>query len=398
MLSVAEAQSSVLNGVVVLATEQVVLEHAAGRVLASDLAALVTNPPSDVSAMDGYAVRAWDTRASNSRLRVTGTSAAGSGFGGIVEPGCAVRIFTGAPMPGGSDAVVIQENVTREGDAIVLHADGQVAAGRHVRRAGLDFRAGDVLLARGRRLGARELSLAASMNHAAVPCVRRPRVAVLATGDELVPPGTQPGPDQIVSSTPAGLAADIARWGGEPILLGIARDTVEDIRAKLADAASFDILVTIGGASVGDYDLVQKALSPELALQFWKIAMRPGKPLIHGTFRGARLLGLPGNPVSAFVCAQLFLKPLIFALTGATEPAWTFVEARLASDVGANDTRQEYARAQLERSADGTFVVRPLPVQDSSMLRFLATADGLMVRPPHDPARKAGDEVTVLTL
>jgi molybdopterin molybdotransferase len=301
-------------------------------------------------------------------------------------------------MPAGSDAVVIQENVTREGDVIALQADAQVVAGRHVRRAGLDFRAGDVLLSRGRRLGARELALAAAMNHAAVSCVRRPRVAVLATGDELVPPGTVPGPDQIVSSTPAGLAADIVRWGGEPILLGIARDTVDDIRAKLADAASFDILVTIGGASVGDYDLVQKALSPELALQFWKIAMRPGKPLIHGTFRGARLLGLPGNPVSAFVCAQLFLKPLIFALTGATEAAWTFVEARLGSDVSANDTRQEYSRAQLERCADGTLVARPLPVQDSSMLRFLATADGLIVRPPHDPARKAGDPVTVLTL
>ena len=398
MLSVAEAQSNVLDGVVALAAESITLEHAAGRILAADLAAKVTNPPSNVSAMDGYAVRAEDTRASNNRLRVTGTSAAGAGFGGRVEAGCAVRIFTGAPMPAGSDAVVIQENVTREGDVIALQADAQVVAGRHVRRAGLDFRAGDVLLSRGRRLGARELALAAAMNHAAVSCVRRPRVAVLATGDELVPPGTVPGPDQIVSSTPAGLAADIVRWGGEPILLGIARDTVDDIRAKLADAASFDILVTIGGASVGDYDLVQKALSPELALQFWKIAMRPGKPLIHGTFRGARLLGLPGNPVSAFVCAQLFLKPLIFALTGATEAAWTFVEARLGSDVSANDTRQEYSRAQLERCADGTLVARPLPVQDSSMLRFLATADGLIVRPPHDPARKAGDPVTVLTL
>jgi len=398
MLSVAEAQSNVLSGVVVLPAELVPLEHAAGRVLCADAVAKVTNPPSDVSAMDGYAVRATDTQTANATLRVTGTSAAGAGFAGRVEPGCAVRIFTGARMPEGSDAVVIQENVSRDGDSISLHADGHVAAGRHVRRAGLDFRAGDVLLRRGRRLGARELSLAAAMNHAALPCVRRPRVAILATGDELVPPGTQPGPDQIVSSTPAGLAADIVRWGGQPVLLGIARDTVEDIRAKLADAESVDILVTIGGASVGDYDLVQKALAPELALQFWKIAMRPGKPLIHGTFRGARLLGLPGNPVSAFVCAQLFLKPLIFGLIGATEPAWMFVEALLASDVGANDTRQEYARAQLERSIDGTFVVRPLPVQDSSMLRLLATADGFIVRPPHDSARKAGDPVTVLTL
>jgi molybdopterin molybdotransferase len=348
--------------------------------------------------MDGYAVRATDTKAANARLRLTGTSAAGAGFGGRVEPGCAVRIFTGAPMPNGSDAVVIQENVTRATDAIVLAADGAVVAGRHVRRAGLDFRAGDVLLSCGQRLGARELALAAAMNFADVPCARRPRVGILATGDELVAPGTQPGPDQIVSSTPYGLAADITRWGGEPILLGIARDTVDDIRAKLAEAATFDIVVTIGGASVGDFDLVQKALSPELALQFWKIAMRPGKPLIHGTYFGARLLGLPGNPVSAFVCAQLFLKPLIFGLIGATEPVWTFVEARLASDLGINDTRQEYARARLERSADGSWVVRPLPVQDSSMLRFLATADGLVVRPPHDPARTVGDLVSVLTL
>lgn len=398
MLSVADAQTNVLKDVVVLPAEDVPLASAARRILATDLAARVTSPPADVSAMDGYAVRAGDTQVAGTRLSVIGMSAAGAGFGGRITAGQSVRIFTGAPLPEGADAIVIQENVQRDGDVIVLNADARAAAGRHVRKQGLDFRSGDVLLKRGRRLLGRELALAAAMNHGVVPCARRPRVAILATGDELVPPGTPPGPDQIVSSTPAGLAADIEAWGGEAVLLGIARDTIDDIRARLRQSAQWDVLVTIGGASVGDYDLVQQALAPELNLQFWKIAMRPGKPLIHGTYRGARLLGLPGNPVSAFVCSHLFLKPLILALTGATEEPWTFLEARLASDLGANDTRQEYSRAELRREANGQWVVRALPVQDSSMLRFLASADGLIVRPPHDPARKSGELVQVLTL
>ena len=397
MLSVAEAQTRVLEGVAPLASESVALERAAGRVLSTDLTANVTNPPCDVSAMDGYAVRSSDTNAPGATLRVVGVSSAGDGFGGHVDPGCAVRIFTGAPVPPGADGVLIQENTARSGDFITLLPDAAILPGRHVRPAGLDFKRGQRLLFQGTRLASRHTALAAAMNHASLPCVRRPRVAILATGNELVPPGGQPAVHQILSSTPYGLMHDIENWGGEAVHLGIALDTVDDIRAKIHEASACDVLITIGGASVGDYDLVQKALAPELDLNFWKIAMRPGKPLIFGTYRGARLLGLPGNPVSAFVCAHLFLKPLVYALSGATDEVWSFARATLDAGMPENDSRQEYSRTRLLRHADGRIIAQPLPVQDSSMLSFLSNADGLIVRPPHDPALTAGQSVTVLT-
>lgn len=394
MLSVAEAQARILAGFRPLAAEQVLLDQAFGRVLAADVAARVTNPPCDVSAMDGYAVRF----AQRDTFSVIGESAAGGGFAGAVDGDNAVRIFTGAPVPAGADSIIIQENVQRNGSRITLLPGCSVQPGKHIRKAGLDFGKGDVLLQAGARLRARDLALAAAMNVPSLPCIRQPRIAILATGDELVLPGDQPGAHQIVSSSPFGLAADIGAWGGTAIQLGIARDTLDDIRGKLGDVSGFDAIITIGGASVGDYDLIQTALSPELSVDFWKIAMRPGKPLIFGTFRGVPLLGLPGNPVSAFVCSQLFLKPGIFALTGAREAAHHILSATLAEPMGANDGRQDYCRATLSVAEDGRLTAKPLPVQDSGMLRFLSSAQALIIRPPHAPAMASGASVSVLRL
>ena len=394
MIPVAEAQARVLQGIVRLETESVLLDACHGRVLAEPLAARVTHPPADVSAMDGYAVR----HANRQRFRVIGESAAGAGFHLPCGEGEAVRIFTGAPVPELADCIILQEHVTRVGNEILLKPDVASQPGKHIRRAGHDFRAGEVLLPAGTRLTARDVALAAAMNHAVLHCVRRPRIALLATGDELVSPGSVPGPDQIVSSSPAGLGAEIAAWGGTVVQLGIAADRAEDIRGRLQGADAPDLYVTIGGASVGEHDLVQAALAPELKVDFWKIAMRPGKPLISGTYRGVPLLGLPGNPVSAFVCALLFIKPVIHQFTGAAEEPLRMVVAELGADMGPNDMRQDYCRARVEMFEDGRLRATPLPVQDSGMLRFLAASQGLIVRPPHDRARVPGEFVNVLPL
>jgi molybdopterin molybdotransferase len=394
MLSVAEAQARVLAGLTPLPPEDVPLAQASGRVLAADVQARLTNPPCDVSAMDGYAVR----HSARDSFAVVGEAQAGGSFGGTVGEGDAVRIFTGAPVPSGADSIIIQENVERRGDQIRLLEGNVIQPGKHIRRAGLDFSRGDILLKAGRRLRARDIALAAAMNCATLSCARRPRIAILATGDELVLPGGAPGPNQIISSSPSGLAAEIESWGGIAVPLGIARDTIEDIRARLSDASTFDVVITIGGASVGDYDLVQSALAPELSVDFWKIAMRPGKPLVSGKFRGVTFLGLPGNPVSAFVCSLLFLKPLIMRLTGCLEAPHQLVPATLTQPMAANDVRQDYCRATLAQDEDGWLMATPLPIQDSGMLRFLAAAGGLIVRPPHDPARAAGSTVRVLRL
>lgn len=396
MLSVAEAQAKVLDGLKRLGPEQVSLAAATGRVLANDVAANRTQPPFDVSAMDGYAVRAQDVATLPMTLKIVGTVAAGSMFDRSLAKGEAVRIFTGAPVPKGASTIVIQENTKADGDTVHV-MDGAAPAGRHIRRAGLDFKKGDKLLKAGRVLTARDVSLAAAMNHAALPCVRQPRVAILATGDELVPPGGEPGPAQIIASSSAGLGANALAWGATIRDLGIARDRIDDIRFKAAASDGADVFVTLGGASVGDHDLVQKALAPELKVSFWKIAMRPGKPLIFGKYRSIPFLGLPGNPVSAFVCAQLFLKPMIAKLLGRADLPPT-LNARLAGTLAANDERQDYVRCRLRAESDGTLSAEPFPVQDSSMLRLLAHADGLIVRPAGDPARGQGDTVTVLRL
>ena len=394
LLPVDEAIARLLDGVRPTGSETVALADAAGRVLAADLAARRTQPPFAASAMDGYAVRASDSDA-GARLKIIGTSRAGGRFGGAVGPGQAVRIFTGAPVPDGADAILIQENADRVDDEI--RVDEPPRAGSFIRPAGLDFKEGDVLLNAGRKLDPRALALAGAMGHAALPVRRRPSVAILATGDELVSPGEQPGPDQIIASNSVGIAALVRASGGEPSDLGIAADRIEAIGARVERAADADVLVVIGGASVGEHDLVQAALSAKgMALDFWRIAMRPGKPLMVGTLGRTRVLGLPGNPVSALICGHVFLRPLIRTMLGLAAPEET-VTAALGSPMPANDGRQDYVRARLQ-AAEGRRVVTPFPLQDSSMLATLAAADALIIRPVLAPPAAAGTPVPVLLL
>ncbi len=404
LMPVAEALSRVLAAAEPLPGEATPLADAHGRVLASDLAALRTQPPAAVSAMDGYAVRAADVAKVPARLKLVGEVAAGHPFDGTVGPGEAARIFTGGVLPPGTDTIAIQENATREtsaqgGDNVVVTESS--VKGKHVRVEGLDFKRGAVLLARGRRLSDRDLALAAAMNHPTVPVHRAPKVAVLATGDELVMPGQTPGFGEIVYSNGYATMALARREGCETIDLGIVPDRLGETAAAVRRAHDLgaDILVTSGGASVGDYDLVQKALAAEgLALSFWKVALRPGRPMMHGRLGAMHVLGLPGNPVSAYVCAVLFLVPLIRRLAGRTEVEPAPATARLGCDLPPNDERADYLRATLAPGPDGVPVATPARVQDSSMLVPLAQADCLLVREPHAPAAKAGDRCSIIRL
>jgi len=396
LLTVAEALARVTHGLQPLEAERVALDAASGRVLAEDLAARLTQPPFDASAMDGYAVRAADVAGLPATLRLIGASAAGAGFRGRVGPGEAVRIFTGAPVPQGADTIVIQENA-EEAQGVVTVKEAE--PGRHIRPRGQDFKEDEVLLAAGTRLGPRELMLAAAMNHVELPVRRRPKVAILATGDEVVPPGAELGRDQIVSSVPYGLAALIASVGGEAMSLGIANDEPESLVTLARSGSAADILVTIGGASVGERDLVASALaSAGLELDFWKIAMRPGKPLLYGRLGSQRMLGLPGNPVSALVCAQVFLVPMLELMLGLAASARPRPEAVLGEALQANGEREHYMGAVSEWRADGMRVVRPLPSQDSSLVAGLARADCLIVRAPDAPALAGGERVRILPL
>lgn len=396
MLSVAEALARVTRGLMPLEAERVALNLAKDRVLAEDLVAGLTQPPFDASAMDGYAVRAADVAVVPATLRLIGASLAGAGFGGRVERGEAVRIFTGAPVPAGADTVVIQEDADEASGVVTVK---EAAARRHVRPRGQDFKEGEVLLAQGTRLGPRELMLAAAMNQADVPVRRKPKVAILATGDEVVPPGSKLEADQIVSSVPYGLAALIERHGGEAMSLGIAKDEPESLVTLARAGSAADILLTIGGASVGDRDLVASALGSEgLELDFWKIAMRPGKPLLHGRLGGQRVLGLPGNPVSAFVGALVFLVPMLERMLGLVQAAKPRPEGVLGAALEANGEREHYMGAVSEWREDGTRVVRALPSQDSSLVAGLAHADCLIVRAPHAPALPRGARVGILPL
>ncbi len=380
--------------------ETVPIAQAAGRTLAADLAALRTQPPFPASAMDGYAIRSADIAATPARLRLVGTSAAGRGFSGSVGPGEAVRILTGAPVPQGADTILIQENAERDGDVVI--AKEAVAAGRHIRASGLDFREGETLLRAGETLDPRRLALAAAGGHAAVSLRRRPRVAILATGDELVAPGEPAAWDQIVASNGLALAALAREAGAEPIDLGIAGDSLEALGAAIARAreAGAALLVTLGGASVGDHDLVQSALDGQgLELGFWRVALRPGKPLMHGRLGDMLVIGLPGNPVSAIVCGLLFVVPAIRALLGdlrAGEPRGE--PAILGRDLPSNDGREDYMRARIETSEDGLPVAHPEVRQDSSMLSVLGQAEALLVRAPHAPAARAGDPCRIIRL
>jgi len=395
MISVEEARRRLLEPLLPLGAEQVALSEALGRVLAEDVAARRTQPPWDVSAMDGYAVRAADVAHVPARLKVVGAAPAGQAYAGTVGRGQAVRIFTGAPMPQGADAVVIQEDTLRQGDTVEIREGA--AAGTYVRPAGLDFREGEVRLKRGERLDPRRIGLAAAMNRPWLKVHRRPRIAILPTGDEVVMPGDPVGPHQIVSSNGLALGAFVTAAGGIPVQLPIAPDKADALQ-HLADAAvGADFLVTTGGASVGDHDLVRDALGATgLALDFWKIAMRPGKPLMVGRYRETPMLGLPGNPVSSLVCALLFLKPAIERLTGLAERDTAPLKARLGVPLAANDRRQDYLRARLARGADGMLEARPFEQQDSSMMALLVQAGCLVVRPPLAPPARAGDSVEIL--
>tara|TARA_R110002012_G_scaffold77840_4_gene198437 strand:+ start:110643 stop:111842 length:1200 start_codon:yes stop_codon:yes gene_type:complete len=398
-MPVDEALGRILEGAAP-ATEPEVLPLAAsyGRVLARDILALRTQPPFPASAMDGYAVRTEEASV-GARLTLQGEAAAGHAFDGPLAPGSAIRIFTGAPVPEGADAILIQENTEKLDDGRVL-VNAQPQAGLYIRHAGVDFTEGKTGLTKGRLLDPGAITFAAAMSHAELPVVRKPRVAILATGDELRLPGQSLGPGQIIASNTFGVAALAKAAGAEVIDLGIAIDRMEALDEALdtAIAHEADVLVTIGGASVGDHDLVQKALTGRgMALDFWKIAMRPGKPLMSGKLGGMRVLGLPGNPASSLVCAHLFLEPLITRLGGLPDPD-RIKTARLSTDVPENDLRQDYLRSDLETDADGQLIATPSARQDSSLMKVFADARCLIIRPPYAPPAKAGSTCEVMVL
>lgn len=399
LMPVADALAAVLSGADALPEEMTALDLAYKRVLARDLVALRTQPPQAMSAMDGYAVRAADATHAGARLKVTGEITAGRPFNHVVGPGEAVRIFTGGVIPEGADAVIIQEDTIVDGDRIDITE--AAVSGRHIRRAGVDFREGDVLLRCGKELSDRDLSLAASMNYPLVPVRRRPKVALLATGDELVMPGQTPGPGQIVYSNGYALRALARAEGAEVFDLGIAADTLEATTSGIRRARDLgaDVLITTGGASVGDHDLVKKAFDAEaVAMAFWRIAMRPGKPLMHGRLGAMRVIGLPGNPVSSYVCAYLFLVPLIRKLCGRLTVHHTIESALLGRAIAANDQREDYLRARLTTRGDGALIATPVDQQDSSLLGNLAAAQALLIRPPLAPAADAGASCNILRL
>jgi molybdopterin molybdotransferase len=396
-LSVEQALAAILANTAPLDVEDVPLAQAFGRTLARDLQAKRTQPPKALSAMDGYALRAAEA---GQTLRVIGESSAGHGFDGACGPGEAVRIFTGAPIPEGADTVLIQEDARRDGDLVT--ATAPVKPGQNVRAQGIDFREGEAILKAGRVLTPADVAFAASADHALLPVARRPRVAVLATGDELVAPGAQRGPDQIVASNSYAVLGLIAASGGEALDLGISSDNLDEIEASISSAREkqADILVTIGGASVGDRDLVRGALAREgMELNFWKVNMKPGKPLIHGHIGDMRVIGLPGNPVSAVVCGELFLKPLIRALQGDPDAAADGAEPALAgAALKPGGARREYMRASLSFDKEGRTIVTPQADQDSSLNSVLSRSQALILREEKAPAVAQGEAVRILRL
>ena len=396
LLPVDEARTRILSALVPTAAETVALSEAAGRVLARGVTARLTQPPADVSAMDGYAVRAGDA-AVGATLAVIGAAPAGRPFGGTVGAGEAVRIFTGGFVPAGADAILLQEDATASGSTVRVHET--VKAGRHIRRRGLDFSAGSEVLPAGRKLTARDIGLAAASNNPWLAVHRKPRIGILATGDEIALPGDPIPPGGIVSSNAHALAALVRGSGGDPVVLPIAPDDTSAIAEVAATAHAFDMLVTTGGASVGEHDLIQQALGGEgFALGFWKIAMRPGKPLIWGRLGRTPVLGLPGNPVSALVCGVVFLIPAIATLSGLPGAPPPTRRVVTAVPLAENDRRADHLRATVAFDDAGRMVATPSGVQDSSMLATLARADALVLRAPFAPALAAGAEVEAILL
>ncbi|SFS12658.1 molybdopterin molybdotransferase MoeA [Yoonia litorea] len=390
MITVADALAELFSLVTPCDSEIVPLRLAAGRVLAQPVSAKRTQPPFDASAMDGYALARTDVRAGVT-LSVIGEAAAGHGFRGDVATGECVRIFTGAPLPKGTDHVIVQENVTRDGDKITL--DNSPNDSSHVRAAGGDFKEGATLSAP-RQLRPSDIALLAAMNIAEVPVVRKPVVAIIATGDELVQPGENPGPDQIIASNSYGLAAMVDAHGATARLLPIARDNAASLELTFDLAASADLIVTIGGASVGDHDIVaQVAEAKGLQRAFYKVAMRPGKPLMGGRIGTSAMLGLPGNPVSAMVCGHVFLLPMLRKMLGLGEAPALQETAILSHDLAENGPREHYMRGRV--TDDGLQVFSR---QDSALLSVLSEANCLAIRPPHDHARRAGDTLEIIKL
>ncbi|WP_321391452.1 gephyrin-like molybdotransferase Glp [Emcibacter sp.] len=398
LLPVQDALDRICSALAPVESEQVSLHSALGRTTAEDLSAKLTQPPFDASAMDGYAVLAEDIEDCPVELNLIGEAPAGGAFDEVVGAGEAVRIFTGGPLPRGADTVVIQENVEKlpENRIRIVETASQ---GRNIRKMGNDFSAGDVLVEKGLRLGSRHLGLLAAANAAEVSVTRKPRVALLATGDELVRVGEKVGPNQIVSSNSLLIGKLIEEQGGEVIDLGIARDNEESLRVMANKVQDVDLLVTIGGASVGDHDLVQKVLGEEgLKVDFWKIAMRPGKPLIFGQFRNIPMLGLPGNPASAYVCAMVFLLPALHILMGRRMVGADQQVARLKNHLPANGDRQHYMRARAEFDNQGLLTVETASSQDSAKLSTLSGANCLVIRHPNAPEIDLGDMVPILVM
>ena len=396
MISVEEARGRILDALSPTPAEVVALADAWNRITAAGVTARLTQPPADVSAMDGYALRAADG-ALDASLLVIGAAPAGHPFDGAISPGEAVRLFTGSVVPPGADAILLQEDATRDGDRVRVNE--AVRAGRHIRRKGQDFAAGDLVIPAGRRLTARDVGLAAAANYPWMSVHRRPRVAILATGDEIAMPGEPIPQGGIVSSNSHALAALVRAAGAEPMILPVARDEHAAISAVADSILGMDMLVTTGGASVGDHDLVMAALKARgMTLDFWQIAMRPGKPLLFGQLGATPVLGLPGNPVSAIVCAILFLLPALARLSGLPAAPPPVSAAILGAPVKQNDRRADHMRATVSTDPAGRVVATPFPEQDSAMLRRLALADALVLRAPHAPALPAGAEVGIIRL
>mgnify|MGYP001302365404 FL=1 len=394
MIEVSEALQRIVESLSLIGTETVSLTEACGRVSAAPVTARLSNPPADVSSMDGYAVRAADTQA-GAKLRVLGDIPAGHPTDKAVEPGTCLRIFTGSFVPLGADAILIQENTIRDGDVVTVTEP--VAAGRFIRSKGLDFSEGQVVVPAGERLSARDIGVAAAANCPWLTVRRRPRVAILSTGDEIVMPGDTVPPGAIIGSAAFMLAALLRRAGAEPVILPVAKDTVASLTESAGKIDTVDLLLTIGGASVGDYDLVKTALGETgLVTDFWKIAMRPGKPLMFGKMRKTPVIGLPGNPVAVFVCSTVFVLPALRTMCGEVTQGDGTEPARLATDLSANDQRFDYLRATLERDADGTLWATPFSRQDSSMMAPLSGCDALLLRERFAPEAKRGDICRIL--